>query len=195
VGRGRAPSTRTLRPVNATPRHVPQHDRHRPIRPQVGGPRRKRRSSIRRTVGPVVERRRQEERRSPSVSRATSVPPFARTSYALPNTGDKLRSGARVHAANRRGHEAAPPAERRLRREGWCRRELRQLHPLVGRPRGKCQAGAYCCLTISTEISTAGVVPRFSSQCVVFLSSGQPTPGPYSLDTPFRWSVIVPCSM
>ena len=36
----------------------------------------------------------------------------------------------------------------------------------------------YSCLTISTEISTAGIVPLFSSQCVVFLSSGQPTPGP-----------------
>ncbi len=48
-------------------------------------------------------------------------------------------------------------------------------------------------LTISTEISTAGVVPLFSSQCVVFLSSGQPNPGSYSLSTPFRWSVIVPC--
>src|SRR5512146_519344 len=47
-----------------------------------------------------------------------------------PNTGDKLRSGARV-LPRRRGHEAAPPAERRLRREGWCRRKLRQLHPLV----------------------------------------------------------------
>ena len=52
-----------------------------------------------------------------------------------PNTGDKLRSGARVHTS-RRGHEAAPSAERRLRREGWCRRKLRQLHPLVRRPRG-----------------------------------------------------------
>ena len=37
---------------------------------------------------------------------------------------------------------------------------------------------AYSCLTMSTEISTAGIVPRFSSQWVVFLSSGQPTPGP-----------------
>ena len=37
---------------------------------------------------------------------------------------------------------------------------------------------AYSCRTISTEISTAGIGPRFSSQCVVFLSSGQPTPGP-----------------
>ena len=33
-------------------------------------------------------------------------------------------------------------------------------------------------LRISTEISTAGVVPLFSSQWVVFRSSGQPTPGP-----------------
>ena len=38
--------------------------------------------------------------------------------------------------------------------------------------------GPDSCLTISTEISTAGTVPLFSSQCVVFLSSGQPTPGP-----------------
>ena len=36
----------------------------------------------------------------------------------------------------------------------------------------------YSCPTISTEISTAGIVPLFSSQCVVSLSSGQPTPGP-----------------
>lgn len=37
---------------------------------------------------------------------------------------------------------------------------------------------AQLALTMSTDISTAGVVPLFSSQCVVFLSSGQPTPGP-----------------
>ena len=59
---------------------------------------------------------------------------FSTAAVCPPNTGDKLRSGARVHAVNRRGHEAAPPAERRLRREGWCRRKLRQLHPLVGPP-------------------------------------------------------------
>ena len=52
--------------------------------------------------------------------------------------------------------------------------------------------GLWFSLTISTEISTAGIVPLFSSQCVVFLSSGHPTPGPYSVATPFRWSVIVP---
>ena len=34
------------------------------------------------------------------------------------------------------------------------------------------------CVTRSTEISTAVLVPLFSSQCLVFLSSGQPTPGP-----------------
>lgn len=38
--------------------------------------------------------------------------------------------------------------------------------------------GPQLALTMSTEISTAGVDPLFSSQCVVFLSSGQPTPGP-----------------
>jgi hypothetical protein len=37
---------------------------------------------------------------------------------------------------------------------------------------------AHACLTMSTEISTAGIAPLFSSQCVVFLSSGQPGPGP-----------------
>ena len=36
----------------------------------------------------------------------------------------------------------------------------------------------HSCLTISTEISTAGIVPLFSSQWVVFRSSGQPIPGP-----------------
>ena len=45
-------------------------------------------------------------------------------------------------------------------------------------PTGRCRVWAYFCLTTSTEISTAGIVPLFSSQCVVFLSSGQPTPGP-----------------
>lgn len=40
------------------------------------------------------------------------------------------------------------------------------------------RACAHACLTISTEISTAGIAPLFSSQCVVFLSSGQPNPGP-----------------
>ncbi len=40
------------------------------------------------------------------------------------------------------------------------------------------QPWGYSCLTMSTEISTAGTAPLFSSQWVVFLSSGQPTPGP-----------------
>ena len=44
----------------------------------------------------------------------------------LPNTADKLRSGARVRPG-RRGHEPAPPSAER------CRRKLRQLHPLVRR--------------------------------------------------------------
>jgi hypothetical protein len=51
---------------------------------------------------------------------------------------------------------------------------------------GRCRAWAYSCPTMSTGISTAGIVPLFSSQCVVFLSSGQPTPCPYSVATPFR---------
>jgi hypothetical protein len=36
----------------------------------------------------------------------------------------------------------------------------------------------YSLRTTSTEISTAGTSPRFSSQWRVFRSSGQPTPGP-----------------
>ena len=52
---------------------------------------------------------------------------------------------------------------------------------LYRRPFRRVRAGSglsYACPTMSTEISTAGVGPLFSSQCVVFLSSGQPTPGP-----------------
>ena len=41
------------------------------------------------------------------------------------------------------------------------------------------RAQDHACLTISTEISTAEIAPLFSSQCVVFLSSGQPTPRPW----------------
>ena len=66
------------------------------------------------------------------VARSTAATTRASASVCPSNTGDKLRSGARVHSV-RRGHSAAPPAERRLRREGWCRRKLRQLHPLVRR--------------------------------------------------------------
>ncbi len=40
------------------------------------------------------------------------------------------------------------------------------------------RVGTHSDRTMSTEISTAATVPRFSSQCVVVLSSGQPTPGP-----------------
>jgi hypothetical protein len=47
-----------------------------------------------------------------------------------------------------------------------------------GEWRGAGAAPGYSDLTMSTEISTAGAVPRFSSQCTVCRSSGQPTPGP-----------------
>jgi len=43
---------------------------------------------------------------------------------------------------------------------------------------GRWWAIIHSCLTMSTEISTAGIVPLFSSQWVVFRSSGQPAPGP-----------------
>ena len=51
-------------------------------------------------------------------------------------------------------------------------------HPTHRRGEGRCRPRAQALLTISTEISTAATVPLFSSQWVVFLSSGQPTPGP-----------------
>ncbi len=53
---------------------------------------------------------------------------------------------------------------RALERQGWL---------LTGSISGN-QSGA----TRSTEISTAVVVPLFSSQWLVFRSSGQPSPGP-----------------
>jgi hypothetical protein len=77
-----------------------------------------------------------------------------------------------------------------IARPGHRGRRVRRSGPAAA---GEMPGSTYCCLTMSTEISTAGIVPLFSSQCVVFLSSGQPTPGPYSVATPFRWSVIVPC--
>jgi hypothetical protein len=59
-------------------------------------------------------------------------------------------------------------------------------HELLVHPHGAAQevdavhheAEQHSDRTMSTEISTAGTVPRFSSQCLVFRSSGQPTPGP-----------------
>ena len=62
------------------------------------------------------------------------------------------------------------------------------------RPQPNGEQPDYSLRTTSTEISTAGTSPRFSSQWRVFRSSGQPRPGPYSVVTPSRWSVIVPCS-
>ena len=79
--------------------------------------------------------RRGDQNASPTSAPNSDSTRFTRILHRPPNTGDKLRSGARV-LPRRRGHSAAPSAERRLRREGWCRRKLRQLHPLVGRRRG-----------------------------------------------------------
>ena len=86
--------------------------------------------------------------------------------------------------ADQRGFITNPRADlgaQQLRRLGQRRAEELGEH-------------AYWCLTTSTEISTAGSVPLFSSQWRVFRSSGQPTPGPYSVAIPSRWSVIVPRS-
>ena len=61
-----------------------------------------------------------------------------------------------------------------------CRRSLGTRHPDPASHRDTLGSGAsiHSRLTISTEISTAGIAPLFSSQWVVFRSSGQPTPGP-----------------
>jgi hypothetical protein len=77
-----------------------------------------------------------------------------------------------------------PPAMRNAERiklsgkEEGAQRLTTSPIQLSGGDRGKWRAATYCCLTMSTEISTAGVVPLFSSQCMVLLSSGQPSPGP-----------------
>ena len=61
---------------------------------------------------------------------------------------------------------------------------LREIEPQTRRSRERLttsppgQKSYWANRMISTEISTAGTVPLFSSQWVVFLSSGQPTPGP-----------------
>ena len=70
-----------------------------------------------------------------------------------PNTGDKLRSGARVRTG-RRGHEASCPS--------WqpCRRKLRQLHPLVRR-RATLDCH-YLCLACGGCVSSGGRYPQAS---------------------------------
>lgn len=71
-------------------------------------------------------------------------------------------------------------------RVAWKRRavaERRRTGPALLRlstalPRCATLEFSYAYRTMSTEISTAGVDPLFSSQCLVWRSSGQPTPGP-----------------
>ena len=92
-------------------------------------------AAVRRPRVPTASRRRDRRSAQPSATsrrrRSRRAAPVVGRRCALaaspPNTGDKLRSGARVHAVDRRGHEAACPC--------WqpCRRKLRQLHPLVRR--------------------------------------------------------------
>ena len=67
----------------------------------------------------------------PGHSLSSLTRPLSNTT-GLPNTGVKLRSGARVYPS-RRGHEPAPPAQPFLPFETGCRRELRQLERLVRR--------------------------------------------------------------
>ena len=63
---------------------------------------------------------------------------------------------------------------------GRCRRQPGTRDPDLAGHRDTLGSNAsiHSCPTMSTEISTAGIVPLFSSQWVVFRSSGQPTPGP-----------------
>jgi hypothetical protein len=76
--------------------------------------------------------------------------PCSPRSVGPSNTADKLRSGARVHA-RRRGHEAALPSSPR------CRRELRQLHPLVRRSRPPlARPPLHACLTAGSTTAASG---------------------------------------
>jgi hypothetical protein len=59
----------------------------------------------------------------------------------------------------------------------WCQVESQEPTRAV-LARSMSAATDQPCVKRSTEISTAVIVPLFSSQCLVFLSSGQPTPGP-----------------
>ncbi len=109
-----------LEPIAATTRRSAAEascsDDRQPLRPR-------RRHAVRPTQ-PRQPMRRDRSRRAAQLARPCVVHRALR--YGPPNTGDKLRSGARVRPG-RRGHEAACPF--------WqpCRRKLRQLHPLVRR--------------------------------------------------------------
>ena len=90
---------------------------------------------------------------------------------------------ARSHLPAARARRPGGPdgAAGRGRRAPRVRRGLGFGRTGVRRPasRRPFHAGPFhACLTMSTEISTAGMVPVFSSQWFVFRSSGQPTPGP-----------------
>ena len=92
--------------------------------------------------------------------------PVSRVSRkSLPRSRGRPRSGCR-RTSTRVWDRASSERAR-----GRARRSSHRRQVVVG-PCG------HSSLTMSTEISTAGVVPLFSSQCVVFRSSGQPTPGP-----------------
>jgi hypothetical protein len=86
--------------------------------------------------------------------------------------------GARPQGANQRFERGAARASlgAKFMKNGLVARhrfsELQARHGAVGQLSGL----SLLLPDVSTEISNAEIVPLFSSQCVVFLSSGQPTP-------------------
>ena len=107
-----------------------------------------------------------------SVSQPSWIGPFAVADDRVevvprPEPVVAERVGAHAGLEQRRPVGVLVPAER-------AELDLAQRTPHLNSAYGL----TYSCLTISTEISTAGTVPLFSSQWMVFRSSGQPTPGP-----------------
>ena len=77
----------------------------------------------RHTVPEMATQGRATQPLRPNYSREAPCPrpgrlPCALSATGRPNTGDKLRSGARVHAVTRRGHSAAPSAAAPLAARG-----------------------------------------------------------------------------
>jgi hypothetical protein len=95
--------------------------------------------------------------------------------------GQAARSRAIARAA---GASACPRRPRACGRSGPFEEQTADVPTVTSQPAEG--AGTYGCLNMSTEISTAVVVPSFSIQCVVAASSRQPGPGPYSVASPSR---------
>ena len=112
-----------------------------------------------------------EEGRLPnSAERAEGFGEAATSVERLPVAAEQLLPGPLAASLGHAVHE--------LRGSGERGRRIPRTVGRLAAPKRRLEAAAHSCLTMSTEIFTAGIAPLFSSQWVVFLSSGQPTPGP-----------------